>query len=231
MNWNDPANITLYNREYKRKWTATNPGKIKEKNRRYRERYHAKLRAKFGDDHIIKSGAPAKTIIDGKLQCARCKEWKLVDCFHGDNRKATKRHSWCRQCGTEAARIYREKNREKVRAKQKERLVVYRERRRLLEIVRKYGLSEMELTALRKAQEDKCGSCGVRLTALPAGKGSGWCIDHDHKTGRVRGILCHRCNLLIGMGLDDPDLLRAAASYLERQSNCTAIEQKTKAIG
>jgi hypothetical protein len=87
------------------------------------------------------------------------------------------------------------------------------------------------VTALRKAQEDKCGSCGVRLTALPAGKGSGWCIDHDHKTGRVRGILCHRCNLLIGMGLDDPDLLRAAASYLERQSNCTAIEQKTKAIG
>lgn len=42
-------------------------------------------------------------------------------------------------------------------------------------------------------------------------------IDHDHKTGKIRGLLCHRCNRgLVWFG-DKPYLLRAAVWYLERQ--------------
>ena len=41
-----------------------------------------------------------------------------------------------------------------------------------------------------------------------------WRVDHDHKTGQVRGLLCDRCNLGIGYMQDGPDILIAAARYV-----------------
>ena len=42
----------------------------------------------------------------------------------------------------------------------------------------------------------------------------GWHIDHDHVTGRVRGVLCPACNLMIGYAKDNSDVLTRAAAYL-----------------
>jgi hypothetical protein len=42
-----------------------------------------------------------------------------------------------------------------------------------------------------------------------------WHVDHDHKTGKVRGLLCHPCNAALGLTRDDPSILRAMIEYLE----------------
>ena len=90
-----------------------------------------------------------------------------------------------------------------------------RERRRTLRL---YGLSEAEWQGWLGRQNGGCAICG---TTDPGGRGQ-WMIDHDHgccpgagSCGRcVRGLLCNRCNLLLGFANDQPEILRAALEYL-----------------
>jgi hypothetical protein len=72
---------------------------------------------------------------------------------------------------------------------------------------RKYGLTEAAFVEKLCAQGSCCTIC---LTDAPGGKG--W------HTGRVRDILCAKCNLLLGHANDDPEILAAAIRYLERHS-------------
>lgn len=57
--------------------------------------------------------------------------------------------------------------------------------------------------------------CAICSTDKPAGRHNQWHIDHDHKTGIIRALLCSKCNALLGMANDDPAILRAAADYIE----------------
>lgn len=72
--------------------------------------------------------------------------------------------------------------------------------------VRKYGLSMVEFTAISAAQGQKCKVC--RRTSIPLH------VDHCHRTGRIRGLLCTRCNCGIGQFREDPRVLARAIDYL-----------------
>ena len=74
---------------------------------------------------------------------------------------------------------------------------------------RKYGITLDEYDAMLARQGGGCGICG----STPSGRIS-LHVDHDHGTGRIRGLLCFVCNSSLGE-LDDPDLLRAALRYVE----------------
>lgn len=74
-------------------------------------------------------------------------------------------------------------------------------RRRLL----KYGLTPQQFEEIFKKQEGRCAICR-RATLLH--------IDHNHKTGKVRGLLCYTCNSALGCVNDDPSLLSKAIDYL-----------------
>lgn len=76
-----------------------------------------------------------------------------------------------------------------------------------------YGLSPDRYEELMLAQDGRCAIC--RSDAWP-GKGNRPHVDHDHATGKVRGLLCASCNNGLGRFADDPERLRAAADYLER---------------
>lgn len=75
---------------------------------------------------------------------------------------------------------------------------------------RKYNLTPEQYDALFKAQGFHCAIC----PAVTPG-GNGWCVDHCHDTGKVRGILCRSCNIMLGHAKDSPAILQAAIDYLQ----------------
>ena len=74
-----------------------------------------------------------------------------------------------------------------------------------------YGLTAGDVIAMLAAQDGGCAICGHKPDSTSDRR---LAIDHDHETGRVRGLLCYRCNTAIGLLGDDPERLRRAADYL-----------------
>jgi hypothetical protein len=79
-----------------------------------------------------------------------------------------------------------------------------------MRLPREYGITRMDLDALLEGQRGLCAIC-ERRTAVH--------VDHDHATGRVRGVLCFACNVALGHLQDDVALFRKAIGYLERTIN------------
>lgn len=142
----------------------------------------------------------------------------------------------CKSCRTKAISEYRKtpKGAEKRRAyakrrwaKNRKKMVEYHRKWKLdnpektvwtKEQYRKYRLAAYGLTpenydSLLKAQGEVCAICGG--TNKPGKDGGLLHIDHDHSTGKVRGLLCGQCNRGLGHFKDNPDSLRKAALYLE----------------
>ena len=82
---------------------------------------------------------------------------------------------------------------------------------------RKYGLTLAQFNAVLAKQEGRCALC--RTTKWGDDRKSNPHVDHNHATGVVRGLLCHRCNVAIAFFDDDIDKLRAAISYLSPGEN------------
>jgi len=79
----------------------------------------------------------------------------------------------------------------------------------------KYRLTPERHAEMLTAQ---AGCCAVCRRPAEESTGKVLAVDHSHETGEVRGLLCSHCNRGLGHFLDSPDLLRAAATYLERDA-------------
>lgn len=88
----------------------------------------------------------------------------------------------------------------------------YRAKYRAYMLKKNYGITIEEYDALFEKQGKCCAICRADNPQWS----KGWHVDHCHQKGHVRGILCHKCNLMVGLAGDDPDTLRAAADYLIR---------------
>jgi hypothetical protein len=83
---------------------------------------------------------------------------------------------------------------------------------------RKYGLSLDDYDRLLTSQGGRCAICGSTDPKTTKGQArfGDFAVDHDHKTGKVRGLLCGHCNTGLGLFRDDPNHLEAALRYLAR---------------
>lgn len=79
----------------------------------------------------------------------------------------------------------------------------------------KYGISEEDYQRMLLDQGGVCAVCGKGEARVFNGKLCPLSVDHCHRSGKVRGLLCSHCNVGIGNLKDDPDLLRKAAQYLK----------------
>jgi Recombination endonuclease VII. len=77
-------------------------------------------------------------------------------------------------------------------------------------LTKTFGITIEAFNAILEAQGGKCKICRRKVR-----KAARLYVDHDHKTGRVRGLLCPSCNMGIGCFQDNPKLLKAAQRYVE----------------
>ena len=118
--------------------------------------------------------------------CTVCKEVKPLSEFaiHPTRRKFS--FSQCRECDNK-------------RSKRKN-------------IKQKYNITLEDYDKIFEKQSGKCKICGTKKIGY---KNRGrFCVDHDHETGKIRGLLCVNCNLLLGHAKDDIKILALAIQYL-----------------
>lgn len=106
----------------------------------------------------------------------------------------------------EKHRAYVDQNREKIREQHRQWRKVNARRVRDQHLQATYGISHDQYDAMLERQGGGCAVCGKGRTLV---------VDHDHDTGKVRGILCGGCNRGIGQMGDDASRVLAAARYLE----------------
>lgn len=142
-------------------------------------------------------------------------------CWHDGSH--TKRKGQCRVCRNETARRWRRKNPEKHREiarrngqQQKSKdPKAYARRSRASRLKHAYGLTLEQFDAMVVAQDNRCAICGQLEIPGKDNVVEDLCVDHDHRTGKVRALLCHRCNTVLGFAQDNSRRLRKAAAYLE----------------
>ena len=127
--------------------------------------------------------------------CSRCHRAIPLSGFSKDRQKTTGLRSACKQCCSADNRKWRERDPES-------------NKRRLRKW--NYGISTEEYELLINTQKNQCAICHNQERD---GRSLG--VDHCHKTGKIRGLLCFTCNAAIGLLKDNENILLSAIEYLK----------------
>ena len=151
--------------------------------------------------------------LTGRMQCGHC--WEVKDVpfdFHprvGSARFAKgdgleRYNALCRECWSANARQWARDHPQRMRD------------RKHREQLNRYGITEEDWDEMLEAQGGVCAICGNEELKAHGRTGTQFrlSVDHDHQTGKVRGLLCIRCNRSLGLLGDDVEILRRAIVYL-----------------
>lgn len=136
--------------------------------------------------------------------CFKCSKSKMESEFYkrADNKKI---YRMCKECH----RAYQQKRRKEIPDYQR------------IRYLKKYGLTIQDYRRMIKKQKGMCAICfGKSIRALA--------VDHHHKTGQVRGLLCGSCNAALGLAKESSDILLRCIEYLEKHKRI--FEEKRMAL-
>jgi len=138
---------------------------------------------------------------------------------HPDERRAYRRETYQRLRDAELARAkkYKIRHPEKVKAAREKAKLLGKGRVASLKYM--YGLSLDDFHRICARQDQRCPICKTAFGCKPRFKNgrSALQVDHCHRTGRIRGVLCHACNLLLGQCKESTAMLRAMIKYIEKE--------------
>lgn len=139
-------------------------------------------------------------------RCCRCKKEKPLTEFNKNSKGKYGVHSRCKLCTRDMGKE------------------IYKRLGKNNYLKNTYGITEQDLHIKYSKQNGRCSICNSPID-LSIHKKRSACVDHNHITGEVRDLLCSHCNKGLGMFLDNPELLRNAANYLDKWCSIKDIEQ------
>ncbi|KKN09114.1 hypothetical protein LCGC14_1049730 [marine sediment metagenome] len=130
--------------------------------------------------------------------CTKCKKDKPLEDFKNDKNRPSGYGSWCKRCHTKDSINWRQRNTE----------ARWRD-----QIKQKYGIDYKEYERIFEKQKSLCAICRKPEMIKFHGAPRKLAVDHNHDTGKVRGLLCTKCNLRLGY-LEDLEFVIKARIYL-----------------
>lgn len=130
--------------------------------------------------------------------CTKCGETKSIAMFTKDKKTLDGLDLWCKLCKNQSRITWQKNNPSKVKNKN---------------LMRDYKISNDTYNQMRNEQNNCCAICGVHQNSLKISL----CVDHNHNTQKIRGLLCSNCNRGIGYLQDNPEILKKAVNYLQER--------------
>lgn len=136
------------------------------------------------------------------IECINCNKLKRLSSFELRSDTKTYRKS-CKKCENNRKSLWYSNNKVNVKIQQ---------------VAKKYGLSEKDYEILVKYHNKLCAICGKEEDSIDGRTKlkKSLSVDHNHRTGKVRGLLCWRCNAMIGYAKEDIKNLKNGVKYLEK---------------
>lgn len=138
-------------------------------------------------------------------KCTKCGGVKPATDYYLSYKTETARASQCKICSSDGAKKWRNENRKRVNELALKRYHSDPKKQRANSLKYFYGLTLSDFNSLAEKQGNQCAICREILILN---------VDHCHKTGKIRGLLCQHCNRGLGGFKDSIEKLTAAISYL-----------------
>lgn len=135
-------------------------------------------------------------------RCCHCKEVKSLKNFRKDKRTSDGLNRRCNVCDSDRGKTY-------YQSKSESEPEYYQNQH----LKQRFGITLVDYDKMAEIQNGVCDICGGPEKRKNVSRLS---VDHDHATGKIRALLCDRCNRLIGMAEEDIILLNKAIKYLRR---------------
>ena len=224
-----------------KKWNENNIEKKRELSSKASKKYRETFKNLSEEEKEEKF---KNAIIPERRICYNCKQEQAINQFYKNKNIASGHEYECRTCknnyrkewnkanpelvkqydkaryqnnkekNIERAKHWYEENKEKVKIRQKEQRELNPEKAKIQDrknkLKTKYNTTPELVEELRIKQENRCAICANEFTGTPY-------IDHCHKTEIVRGLLCHSCNVSIGLLKENSETLSNAIKYLAQQ--------------
>lgn len=136
-----------------------------------------------------------------KKKCSKCGKKKFLNKFYKNKWSKNGYHHYCKECHSENSKLKYASDLE------------FRKKRKDYRLKYKYNLDSDNVNNIREGQNNKCCICNN-----PFHSERTIFIDHNHKNGNVRGLLCPKCNNILGNCNDDINILKSAITYLEMRN-------------